>query len=208
MLLRKSDRKVLYAEVSENFVELLFCFLTIPLESVLELVLGLKGNPTLGSISNLFRDLNTLFPVSKEKNSQKRLLPPFYSCPNEFPNIRSLDPPSFIVCSFVNCKKESNVLRKPLDPKYRKWSSENSLLYVEKNLLFVVSDDLVVKQLSSVSSISLLKETGIALGGVEQKTITIGEVEAIALLGASLWTSSPLSALLNSLAKKPKQEAV
>ncbi|KAK8576901.1 hypothetical protein V6N13_121900 [Hibiscus sabdariffa] len=68
MLLRKPDRKELYAEASENFVELLFSFLTIPLESVLELVLGLNGNLTLGSISNLFRDLNTIFSVSNEKN--------------------------------------------------------------------------------------------------------------------------------------------
>ncbi|KAL4291738.1 hypothetical protein GQ457_14G023670 [Hibiscus cannabinus] len=201
MLLRKSDSKVLYAEASEKFIDLLFTFLTIPLETVLEHILGLKDNRTLGSISNLFRELNTLFSVSKKMNSQKGVLPPFYSCPNEFPNIRSQDPASYIVYYFGDCKK-------PLDPKSCKRRSKNSSGYVAKKLLFVVSDDLVVRQLSLVSSISLLKETGVSLRNVEQKIISIGEVEAIALLGASLWTSSPLSALLNSLVKKPKQETV
>ncbi|TYH89587.1 hypothetical protein ES332_D01G273100v1 [Gossypium tomentosum] len=35
---RKSDRKILYAEANEDFVDLLFSLLTIPLESVLQLV--------------------------------------------------------------------------------------------------------------------------------------------------------------------------
>ncbi|MBA0677484.1 hypothetical protein Goari_018890 [Gossypium aridum] len=51
--LRKSDRKILYGEANEDFVDLLFSFLTIPLESALEL-LGDKGNLTVGSIYNLF----------------------------------------------------------------------------------------------------------------------------------------------------------
>ncbi|KAL1121813.1 hypothetical protein V6Z11_D01G259100 [Gossypium hirsutum] len=40
IILRKSDRKILFAETSEDFVDLLFSFLTIPFDSVLELLLG------------------------------------------------------------------------------------------------------------------------------------------------------------------------
>ncbi|MBA0581522.1 hypothetical protein Gorai_023698, partial [Gossypium raimondii] len=96
IMLRKSDRKILYGEANEDFVDLLFSFLTIPLESALELL----------------------------------------------------------------------------------------------------GDDLVVKSLSSVSSFSLLKETGTPLCDVEQQVISIGEVEALALLRACLCSSSALSALL------------
>ncbi|KAK8973688.1 hypothetical protein V6N11_084386 [Hibiscus sabdariffa] len=85
-------------EASENFVDLAFSFLTIPLESVLELVLGAKGNPKLGSVSNLFRDLNTLFRVSKQKDSQKGVLPMFYRCTYEFPSIPCRDPPELHYC--------------------------------------------------------------------------------------------------------------
>ncbi|KAE8706912.1 hypothetical protein F3Y22_tig00110387pilonHSYRG00198 [Hibiscus syriacus] len=45
IMLRKSDGKVLYAEAGANFVDLLFSFLTIPLELVLGL-LGGKDNLT------------------------------------------------------------------------------------------------------------------------------------------------------------------
>ncbi|XP_052878830.1 uncharacterized protein LOC108466333 [Gossypium arboreum] len=38
IMLRKSDRKILYGEASEDFVDLLFSFLTIPLEFALELL--------------------------------------------------------------------------------------------------------------------------------------------------------------------------
>ncbi|GMI87114.1 hypothetical protein like AT5G01140 [Hibiscus trionum] len=209
MVLRKSDRKIVLVEAGENFVDLLFSFLTFPLESVLELVIRAKDNLTLGYISNLFRDLNTIFSVSNQKDWEKGVLPPFYSCPNEFPNIRSQDPPEFHYCyslAFVNrSSREASTVNKPLDPKSPKPSTTNSSGYVEKNS-FVVTDELVVKPLSLVSSIFLLKELEISFDDVEQKVISIGEVEAIALLGASLWSSSALSASLNSFAKKPKQE--
>ncbi|KAK8576923.1 hypothetical protein V6N13_121922 [Hibiscus sabdariffa] len=61
---RKSDGKILHVQANEDFVDLVFSFLTIPLESVFEMVLGAKGNLTLGSISNLFRDLNTIYVLS------------------------------------------------------------------------------------------------------------------------------------------------
>ncbi|KAL4291281.1 hypothetical protein GQ457_14G023760 [Hibiscus cannabinus] len=210
LMLRKSDRKVLYAESSEDFVDLVFSFLTIPLESVLEMVLVAKGSLTLGSISNLFRDLNTIFSVSKQKNSQQGVLPPFYSCPKEFPNICSRDPPKYYHVfthydHLTEGEKDTKIYLQPMDPKSPERIPTNSSGYVEKNS-FVVTDDLVVQPRSSVSSISLLLEIGIQLDDVESKVISIGEVEAIALLGACLWSSSALTASLNSFAKKPKQE--
>ncbi|KAK8514957.1 hypothetical protein V6N11_072762 [Hibiscus sabdariffa] len=170
-----------------------------------------KGNFTLGSISNLFRNLNTIFSISNQKNSQLGVHPPFYSRPNVFPYFSSWDPPEFHFCYtfYAHMVIESSVVNKPLDPKSQKPSSSNSWGYVEieKNS-FVVTDDLVVNPLSSISSISLLKEKGISLDDVEQKVISIGEAEAIALVGACLWSSSALSALLNCSAKKAKQEPV
>ncbi|MBA0729067.1 hypothetical protein Golax_025441, partial [Gossypium laxum] len=67
--LRKSDRKILYDEANEDFVDLLFSFLTIPLESALEL-LGDKGNLTVGSIYILSKVLDTTFSITKQKNYQ------------------------------------------------------------------------------------------------------------------------------------------
>ncbi|TYH89582.1 hypothetical protein ES332_D01G272700v1 [Gossypium tomentosum] len=130
--------KILFAETNEDFVDLLFSFLTIPFDSVLELLL-----------------------------------------------VR--------FSSF-------------LDPKSLNPNSSFSSGYVLKNSSFLVADDLVVKSLSSVSIISVLKELNIPLVDVEQQVISIGQVEALALLKTCLCSSSPLSALKNYIVKKRKRE--
>ncbi|GMJ02497.1 hypothetical protein like AT5G01120 [Hibiscus trionum] len=216
VMLRKSDRKIVCAKASGNFVDLLFSFLTIPLESVLELLRG-KGSLAVGSISNLFTDLDSIFSITKQKAPKGVILPPFYSCSNEFPDIKSLQPPEYfchsdwetkrICLSRTHCRfsyTEVVKLLKLLDPKSTKVNTTNSRGYVHSGSLFVVTDDLVVKSLSSVSSIALLQEIGIRPADVEQQVINIGEAEARALLRACLCSSSPLSVLLD--VKQPKEE--
>ncbi|KAG4164082.1 hypothetical protein ERO13_D01G214100v2 [Gossypium hirsutum] len=153
IMLRKSDRKILYGEANEDFVDLLFSFLAIPLESALEL-LGGKGF-TVGSISNLLKDLDTIFSITKQNSYQDGILPPFYSCPIELPSICSQQPTKIFHKSYGYLKQS--------DPK--------------SPILEKTNNDLVVKSLSSASSFSLLKETGTPLCDVEQQVISIGEVE-------------------------------
>ncbi|MBA0824239.1 hypothetical protein Goarm_020919 [Gossypium armourianum] len=196
IMLRKSDRKILCGEANEDFVDLLFSFLTIPLESALQL-LGDKGNFTVGSISNLLKDLDTIFSITKQNSYLNGILPPFYSCPIELSSICS-QPTKLFQTPYGYLKE--------LDPKSPILDNTNSRGYIKKKSLFVITDDLVVKSLSSVSSFSLLKETGTPLCDVEQQVISIGEVEALVLLRACICSSSALSALLNLYVKQPKQE--
>ncbi|MBA0785078.1 hypothetical protein Gotri_025057 [Gossypium trilobum] len=167
IMLRKSDRKILCGEANEDFVDLLFSFLAIPLESALEL-LGGKGF-TVGSISNLLKDLDTIFSITKQNSYQDGILPPFYSCPIELPSTCAQQPTKFFHKSYGYLKQS--------DPKSPILEKTNSRGYFKKKSLFVITDDLVVKSLSSVSSFSLLKETGTPLCDVEQQVISIGEVE-------------------------------
>ncbi|XP_016752490.1 uncharacterized protein [Gossypium hirsutum] len=187
IILRKSDWKISFAETNEDFVGLLFSFLTIPFDSVLELLLG--SNLTIGSISYLLQDLNIMLSITEPKYSKKAVLQPFYSCPKEFPSI----------CSEVRFSSF-------LDPKSPNPNSRYSSGYVLKNSSFLVTDDLVVKSVSSVSIISVLKELNIPLVDVEQLVISIGQFEALALLKACLCSSSPLSALKNYIVKKRKRK--
>ncbi|PPR98269.1 hypothetical protein GOBAR_AA22387 [Gossypium barbadense] len=92
-------------------------------------------------------------------NSKKAVLQPFYSCPKEFPSI----------CSEVRFSSF-------LDPESPNPNSSFSSGYVLKNSSFLVADDLVVKSLSSVSIISVLKKSNILLVDVEQQVISIGQV--------------------------------
>ncbi|TYI99068.1 hypothetical protein E1A91_D01G261600v1, partial [Gossypium mustelinum] len=126
IMLRKSDRKILYGEANEDFVDLLFSFLEIPLESALEL-LGGKGF-TVGSISNLLKDLDTIFSIT--------ILPPFYSCPIELPSICSQQPTKIFHKSYGYLKQS--------DPKSPILEKTNSRGYFKKKSLFLITDDLVV----------------------------------------------------------------
>ncbi|PPD82681.1 hypothetical protein GOBAR_DD20398 [Gossypium barbadense] len=150
---RKSDRKILYAEANEDFVDLLFSLLTIPLESVLQL-----QPPAYCLVTD-----------SSSKNRR------------------------YYLESAIN-KREGPL--KLLDPKSPEPNTTNSSGYVEKNSLFVITDDLVVKPLSSVSGISFLKEIGVSVDDVEEQVISIGEIEAVGLLRACLCSSSALSDLM------------
>ncbi|TYH32497.1 hypothetical protein ES288_A01G257000v1, partial [Gossypium darwinii] len=126
IMLRKSDRKILYGEASEDFVDLLFSFLTIPLEFALEL-LGGKGNLTMGSISNLFKDLDTIFSITKQNSYLNGILPPFYSCPIELPSICSQHPTKILHSSYGYLKQ--------LDPKSPIPNATNSRGYFKKKSL-------------------------------------------------------------------------
>ncbi|KAK8514978.1 hypothetical protein V6N11_072781 [Hibiscus sabdariffa] len=132
--MRKSDGKILQVEASKNLVHLVFSFLTIALESVLDLILGAKGNLTLGSISNLFRDLKTIFSISEHNIFPISVLPPFYHCPSEFPNIRSRYPPAHIIYYYMPVYKgESSVRKIPLDPKSPELSTEDFIVSNQNN---------------------------------------------------------------------------
>ncbi|XWS67182.1 hypothetical protein CRYUN_Cryun05aG0265600 [Craigia yunnanensis] len=196
IMLRKSDRKILYAEAGEDFIDLIFSFLTIPIESVLKL---LGGIISVGCISNLFRDLNTKWSITKEESSQKAVLPPYYSCLNKFPDILSREPPAYYCFSellrssstfsiFLTSKKisvpsgQTPVPLTLMDPKSPSPVTTNSSGYVKKMSKFLVTDDLVVKSLPSISSISLLKELETPLDDFEEHVISIGEVEVSHLL--------------------------
>lgn len=55
VVLRKSNRKILFALATEDFVDFLFSYLTFPLGGVEQILL--KGNSCLGSIDNLYKSI-------------------------------------------------------------------------------------------------------------------------------------------------------
>ncbi|XXG62187.1 hypothetical protein AAC387_Pa05g0601 [Persea americana] len=68
---------------------------------------------------------------------------------------------------------------------------------------FMVTNELIVKPLSPISSISLLSKFNIPISDIEERIVRMGEKEAMSLLKASLISNSVLSNVFYS--KKPKQ---
>ncbi|XP_010452021.1 PREDICTED: uncharacterized protein LOC104734192 [Camelina sativa] len=215
-IVRKQDMKVLYVECGEDFVDLLFTFLAVPLEFVCDINLGCIGN-----LRRSFKDLSVV-----DQTASKCVLPYYYKCQKQLSGITTEEPPVYYRYRNSNPRQPDYSLttdpdrtllyRKDrlvpvtlIDPKSRgKVQSENGSGFVKRGTRFTVTDDLVITPRNSLStSICLLKKLQIQADDLEVQVISIREAEAMSLMRASLLTSSALnSALWNLVAKKKIKE--
>ncbi|XP_045833631.1 uncharacterized protein LOC123924712 isoform X1 [Trifolium pratense] len=90
----KSQKKIIFAEASENFVDFMFSFLTIPLGSVVKV---LDGNSFVGCVDNLYKSVENL-DSSRCTDSRSVLLnpgvAPQFGCPNQPLNIPHVQTPA------------------------------------------------------------------------------------------------------------------
>src|SRR5262249_18452542 len=72
LILSKSKKMICYAEVGENFVDLLFSFLAIPLGYMVK---EMKGEPSKGCTNNLYESIENLDAEKYfESNDHKNIL--------------------------------------------------------------------------------------------------------------------------------------
>lgn len=206
----KSQNKIIFSEATEDFVDFIFSFLTIPLGSIVKL---LGGNSFVGCADNLYKSVETLIP-SWCTNSRSVLLnpgvAPQFGCPNQLLNIPDVKPRTFYYGTGIYVKvrnyhsssnfstkeetREGGVISKSnesianvrsltaLDPRSPNRSKENVVGFVKRPALYAVGDDLKVRPLSANSFLSYLKELSHPLDDLEVKVITIGEAEVMWLL--------------------------
>jgi len=168
IVVRKSNRKILYAEGAEDFAEFLSGILTLPLGGVVRL---LRAYSSIGCVDNLYNSIDGLieekFFVSKEDKC--RLL---------YPNVAQHFQSNICKQMFPICEHTStfycdeNHKMKLVDPK----SSSEGFFKVHANLpaMFIVTDDLVVAPASLMSGYALVKRLKISLRDVIEKNVTIG----------------------------------
>jgi hypothetical protein len=201
----KSQKKIIFAEASENFVDFIFTFLAIPLGSVVKL---LDGNSFVGCVDNLYKTVETLDSSLCTDSRSVLLNPglsPQFGCPKQLLNIPDVQPPT--TCYYgtgtpklvfsdyngshqiIEDKIEGGVISKKkvsiykpraltaLDPRSSNKSKEDAVGFVKKATLYAIGDDLKVKPLSDNSCISYLKELSLPLDDLEMKVISIGEAE-------------------------------
>ncbi|KAF2558835.1 hypothetical protein F2Q68_00018071 [Brassica cretica] len=144
IFVRKSDKKIIYAECSEDFIDSLLGILALPLELAWSLLSN--NGSVLGCVGNL-------------------------------------------------CRSEC-----------REASSASTPL--ERDMRFIVSDDLVITPMSSSSTIGLFMKSKINnTSDLEEQEISISKAELINILRASLISHSALTVGLSSrLAKNRKRQ--
>lgn len=132
---RKHDKKILYVECGEDFVDLLFTFLAVPLESALEI----SGES--------FKELS-----GTQVSTSEAVIPHYYRCGKQLLNIITEQTPPLTRIS----DSEPVVL---IDPKSNgnDQSTEDSG-FAKGDTTFTVSDDLVITPMNSRSTFCLLKK--------------------------------------------------
>ncbi|PNY12683.1 hypothetical protein L195_g009317 [Trifolium pratense] len=201
----------------------------MPLGSIVKI---LEANSFAGCVGNLYKSVENLVPTSVLLNPG---VAPHLGCPNQPLNIPDIQPPrttyyygiglplkvyNSILNSYVTTKTKiaGGVISKSmssifngkvlteLDPRSPNRSREGVVGFVKKAALYGVGDDLTVKPLSDNSFLSYFKESSIPLDDVELKVISIGEVEALSLLRASLTSKLTLTSGLGDFLNVPEQE--
>ncbi|KAJ1411272.1 hypothetical protein SESBI_21315 [Sesbania bispinosa] len=222
---RKTKKKILYAEAEGDFVDFLFSFLTTPLGSILKL---LNGNSSLGCVDNLYNSVKGLNPSWFTRPSGTPLLDPQvapqFGCWKQPLKLNEEATPSYwygtgviknnIGYSLGNgvISKKKSLLSNPdamklFDPRSPDGTREISKGFVRRPSLFVIWDNLQVIPLANTSSISFLQKLNVSLDDLEEHVVSIGETEALNLLGASLTSKAALTeGLFCCLLKKPKEE--
>ncbi|XP_047940833.1 uncharacterized protein LOC125188130 [Salvia hispanica] len=209
--LHESTNKFLFAEASDEFVELLSSFLAIPLGGVEFL---LAGNTPFKNIDNLYRSVSNgiddkHFTTSDTKN---RLVSPKlahgYLPKNQFLPLSEEGPPKLFY----------QATRKGLRYNYSSHEKEVTIdmvssfksskeVYIKKQTMCFVSDDLTMSP-SLTSRISILNDGGIPLSEMKETEFHIGLNEALCILKASLTSKTALTdGLIKPLLKRqPKKE--
>ncbi|XP_014626177.1 uncharacterized protein [Glycine max] len=186
--IRKSNGKILFAEAEEEFVDFLFSFLTFPLGGVLHM---LEGFSSVSCIDKLYRSMNELSSdryLTSQGIKEKLANPPCAPQFNLNNQILPIGAESFpFTYSFYG--RSFNIV----DPKSSAGESSSLLGFVKGPAMYMVTDDLVVTPMSSISAVSYLKRLPVPLSDMEERVITIGVKEGLGILKASLTSTFALT---------------
>ncbi|XXG89337.1 hypothetical protein AAC387_Pa12g1359 [Persea americana] len=225
LLMSKSNNKVLYAEGGEELPNLLFSFLTFPLGSIVKC---LGSDTSMGCLDNLYKSVEGLSNNDLIRSEECKAmlldpkLAPYFSCKNQLLQIVEQVPyqPTLFQCSSCSicvpyikdygnwtCSHGANKIQlRTLNPKYPNAATEQGGTFMVGQAVFMVTDELIVKPLSSISGVSLLNRLNININDLEERFVTVGKAEALSILKASLISKTVLSDIFSS--KKPQQKYI
>lgn len=191
---RKKEGNIIYVECGDDFVDLLYTFLAMPLESVW----GISGNGIiLGCIGNLCKSFKELGVDSGgEASGFKCVLPHYYKCQKQLLDVVTTHKPptyyryvSFSVNHFREYSLSENSGKRivydwdelvpvtSIDPKSQGNNTAESSGFVKRGMRFMVTDDLIITPSNSTSTIGMLKDKQTRLDEVEVRVINMKKEE-------------------------------
>ncbi|KAJ8560541.1 hypothetical protein K7X08_022401 [Anisodus acutangulus] len=221
LLIDTNTNKVLFAEAEKDCVDFLFHILSLPVATVVKL-LKEKGM-NYGCLPNIYDsvdNLNDTYIQSKDillkpKSSVGISSVPFllvndvpaqmefYGCGSSCIRYYVTDDP-IALCS--SCRRSMSRKLTYVAPQGVKKSVEATGGFVKGVVTYMVMDDLVVKPMSTISSIALLTKFNVKdVGVLREEVVNFGMEEALKLLKASFESKTVLTSVFMSLIKVPKK---
>ncbi|XP_058188611.1 uncharacterized protein LOC131306407 [Rhododendron vialii] len=201
LIINRSKNRALYAEVEENFVNLLYSFFSFPIGYIF------KKFPYLsfkGCLGNLYKSVQD-FDVNKFYKSEEMKsilldpkLAPGTSYDNkligiEVGNLSWSTLSSLFKIECIHLSSESPPQEVKIGGRLVKGPS-----------MFMVTDSLSIEPLSPISGISLINRLKVPLSDIQELEVNMGEEETLRLLVASLVSRSALTDAF--VPKETKQE--
>ncbi|KAL7150237.1 hypothetical protein ABFS83_05G097600 [Erythranthe nasuta] len=199
LLINKEAGRVLYAEASKDCVDFLFYILSLPVAKLISLV---GKQQMVGCLANLYDSVENLNDsyIQPNKNKDAFLQPPtscsyvpllaledsFYTCAQSCNNPTAVCP---------SCRRFVNMAMHYVYPRGgKKQYCEEGGGFVRGVVSYMVMDDLVVKPMSTISTLTLLSKFNVKeVGALQEKVVHLGMPQAVKLLKASLETDEVLT---------------
>lgn len=202
LLVHKNTKKVLFAEAGKDFVDFLFSLLALPIGTVINV---LTQEHMAGCLGRLYKSLASLSPtyVLSQANRNLLLIPPLPSsfCPQtsllqllgsdsttktyyccgrrkNYDSCYNYSDTSGTPCPTCNTQMTSqmNFIANPSSPVVDEVKSG----YVKEVVTYMVTDDLVVSPMSTISSITILNMFKVNdVGELDGRIVSVGMKEVI-----------------------------
>jgi len=215
LMIDTERRRVVYAEAGKDFVDFLFYILALPIGTFIPLL----NQEMVGSLGNIYDSIANVSTTYLRPNVNKEsLLKPmaYFSggtgLPLHLPNVES-SRKLYMSSKCLHVSDEFNtrcVCGRFMDEetKYIGTPSANNPYssvgdYVKGKVTYMVTDDLAVKPLSTISVLTLFNKFNIKeIGALEEKVVDVGMDEVVKLLKTSLLTKSILTDVFLSVLKE------
>ncbi|CAN1767707.1 hypothetical protein LINPERHAP1_LOCUS10369 [Linum perenne] len=187
LLIDKKSNKVLFAEAGKEFVDFLFSILSLPLGTVIRL---LSMDKMVGCLGNLYQSIEELGDTFIQQSTSKDIV--------LNPKVQYFADNPQAICPGCNNRMNIGVtfVPKPAVGGNGGGNQKNEGGFVKGVVTYMVMDNLEVKPMSTISSITLLNKFNIQqVGALEEKVVELGMDEGLNLLKASLECKSVLTSV-------------
>ncbi|KAF7004425.1 hypothetical protein CFC21_019647 [Triticum aestivum] len=179
-LVHAKDDSVLYAEVGQDFVDLVFGLLSTPLGTIMK---TFRELPQTGCVDSIYKSVAASVKQECQSLLLSPVLAPFFVCSSNVMQVQELAL-RWLVIGSTSCFE--------LNPK-----SVNDRAYIKDGPMnFMVTDDLQIRPFCLINTLEFLRACKVPKDKLVEKELTLNKTQVLKLVGAAFGTSKALSSVL------------